>query len=127
MFVFINSDQSPSVVISSEELSGAPLRDSVPQPPHLLELHPYLVERLGYHGYENVLDQPRQEEDHRTAKTYLHILHLKIKTSRDETSTMWCLGRHRGLCKGLETSEYLILKCLMFVLASENTSLQFFV
>lgn len=32
--------------------------------PHLLELDPDLVERLGDDGYEHVLHQPGQEEDH---------------------------------------------------------------
>ena len=33
-------------------------------PPHLLELHSDLVERLCYNGNEHVLHHPGQEEDH---------------------------------------------------------------
>lgn len=64
MFILVNSDELPAVIIASKELRGAAFSDGVPHAPHLLELDPYLVESLRYYCYEHVLHQPSQEEDH---------------------------------------------------------------
>ena len=49
---------------SLEHLLGSPSSNVLPLTPHLLELHPDLVERLRDHRDEHVLHHPGQEEDH---------------------------------------------------------------
>ena len=54
-----------SPLVPLQHLRGGLALDLLPLPPHLLELNPDLVERLGDDGDEHVLDQPGDEEDHR--------------------------------------------------------------
>ena len=55
-------DQPPFA--SLEHLLGSSTPDVLSFPPHLLELHSDLVERLRDHCNEHVLHHPGEEEDH---------------------------------------------------------------
>lgn len=70
MFIFINHNKFPAIIIASEELSGASFGDRVPHSPHLLKLHPDLVKRFGNDGDENIFHQPGQEKYHCTGKNH---------------------------------------------------------
>lgn len=66
MFVFVQSDESPSGIISREDLWSSTVLDVSPDPPHLLELNSDLIEGLSDDGNKHILHQPSQEEDHGT-------------------------------------------------------------
>ncbi len=104
MAVLINSDQLPrsgtmnsSLVLSVQDdvvkfLPFVPLKDLcggvalnlLPVAPHLLELHSDLVERLCDDGDEDVLDQPRHEEDHGAeVERRLPVLHRVASAVHD--------------------------------------------